>query len=138
MLGVFRSFEDVEARKTPQGTRVTRNLLGDFPECKSLVALLLHYTGEQPANYHHHARRETIYIGVEGSGILLMDGKEYKMEPGKYAWLPPGTRHTIVDATPDLKMFEIYCGKGDPQINVYDEMPARFDSREGLREERKK
>jgi mannose-6-phosphate isomerase-like protein (cupin superfamily) len=49
---------------------------------------------------HYHARTEEIYLLLEGTGEMELDGERRRVEPGDAVLIPPGTWHqiTAVDA----------------------------------------
>ncbi|HXV57621.1 MAG TPA: cupin domain-containing protein [Gaiellaceae bacterium] len=44
---------------------------------------------------HYHARTEEIYVVLEGSGELEVEGERADVGPGDAVLIPPGARHQI-------------------------------------------
>jgi mannose-6-phosphate isomerase-like protein (cupin superfamily) len=44
---------------------------------------------------HYHARTEELYVLLEGSGELEVEGERRHVEPGDAILIPPGARHQI-------------------------------------------
>jgi len=44
---------------------------------------------------HYHARSEEIYVLLEGSGLVELDGEERDVEAGDAVLIPPGAWHQI-------------------------------------------
>ena len=45
---------------------------------------------------HYHGRSEEIYLLLEGSGRMELDGEEREVGPGDAILIPPGAWHRIV------------------------------------------
>lgn len=43
---------------------------------------------------HEHADREEVYYFTKGSGVMVVDGEEYKVAAGDTFYLKPGPFHT--------------------------------------------
>jgi quercetin dioxygenase-like cupin family protein len=54
----------------------------------------------QGTQRHHHRRAEEIYLIVEGSGRMEVDGERAEVVPGDAILIPPGAWHELV-AGPD-------------------------------------
>jgi mannose-6-phosphate isomerase-like protein (cupin superfamily) len=53
---------------------------------------------------HYHARTEEIYVLLEGSGSMEVDGEERGVEPGDAILIPPRAWHQIrADAGSELR-----------------------------------
>ena len=44
---------------------------------------------------HYHRVSEEIYVLLEGSGVMELDGEERRLLPGQAVLIPPGAWHTI-------------------------------------------
>ena len=49
----------------------------------------------QATQRHYHARTEEIYILLEGSGEMEVEGDRARVGPGEAILIPPGARHEI-------------------------------------------
>lgn len=49
----------------------------------------------QATRRHYHAASEEIYLLLEGSGTMELDGEEREVGAGDAMLIPPGARHTI-------------------------------------------
>ena len=49
----------------------------------------------QAAERHYHARSEELYVVLEGSGEMEVDGERATVRPGHAILIPPGARHKI-------------------------------------------
>lgn len=67
-----------------------------------------------PGPYHYHARAENIYIVLEGTFEVVVEGKRYYLRPGDVAYIPPGLRHYAgTSGDTPAKAIEIYVPAGD-------------------------
>jgi mannose-6-phosphate isomerase-like protein (cupin superfamily) len=48
---------------------------------------------------HSHADREEVYYFTKGSGVMVVDGKEYEVTAGDTFYLRPGPFHTTRNST---------------------------------------
>ena len=44
---------------------------------------------------HFHRTSEELYLFVEGTGRMLLDGEEHDVRPGDCVVIPPGTPHQL-------------------------------------------
>ena len=59
-------------------------------------------------HYHYHTKRETVYIALEGSGTLKLNGVEHEFKANMVAFIPPQDKHAIVRVgEKGLKILEI-------------------------------
>ena len=49
----------------------------------------------QATERHYHARSEELYVLLEGSGEMDVDGERASVGPGQAILIPPGARHQI-------------------------------------------
>ena len=49
----------------------------------------------QATERHYHARSEELYVLLEGSGEMEVDGERSAVGPGDAILIPPGARHQI-------------------------------------------
>ncbi|HEY3106248.1 MAG TPA: cupin domain-containing protein [Gaiellaceae bacterium] len=49
----------------------------------------------QATQRHYHPRTEEIYVLLEGSGEMEVDGERSEVGPGDAILIPPGARHQI-------------------------------------------
>lgn len=55
--------------------------------------------GKRPFPYHAHMANEEMYVVLEGSGTLRLDGQEFPIRRGDVVALPPGPRsaHQLIN-----------------------------------------
>lgn len=87
-------------------------------EKESLTIKVTLKAGEK-MRYHSHENREEVWNIVEGSGVVIVDGKKRDVTPGDMIPLPVGSRHTVI-ANTELKIIEVQMGKdinqGDKRV----------------------
>lgn len=60
--------------------------------------------------YHSHERRDEMWSVIEGSGRVIVDGVERKVQPGDVVSLPNGCKHTLIADT-DMNVIEVQVGE---------------------------
>ncbi len=62
---------------------------------------------------HYHKSAENVYIVLEGSVELVVEGRSYRLQPGEFAFIPPGVPHAAGNggAVP-ARFIEIYAPAG--------------------------
>lgn len=88
---------------------------------KNLVFGLAEFpAGTLAASHVHEVEEEIIYI-LSGSGAIIADGQEERLEPGVAIYIPPGLAHQIrVNGDEPLKLVTLFSppvtpGAYDPQ-----------------------
>lgn len=58
---------------------------------------------------HYHENRESVYMVLEGSATLLLDGQEHHIKPKSVVYISPRTIHGIINTgSKGLKIIEVY------------------------------
>jgi mannose-6-phosphate isomerase-like protein (cupin superfamily) len=58
---------------------------------------------------HYHKNRESVYMVLEGSATLLLDGKEHHIKARSVIYISPRAIHGIINTGDNgLKMVEVY------------------------------
>ena len=60
------------------------------------VGLSKYEPGAVHDHYHYHKKRETVYIALQGSGILKLNGVEHQFKANTVAFIPPGDKHGVI------------------------------------------
>lgn len=69
------------------------------------------------AAVHHHRRTTEIYLVIEGSGFIEVDGERFPVKPLTAIYLPPGAKHRAVGR---LKLINVVVPAFDPTDEVLD------------------
>ena len=68
-------------------------------------------------NYHSHDRRDEVWTVVFGSGRVILDGVEKRVNTGDVIEMPAGVKHTVIASDSGLKIIEVQIGQ---EISVSD------------------
>lgn len=66
---------------------------------------------------HYHKRMTEVYVVLEGSGTIELDGQEYPLKPLTSVMIHPGCRHRAVG---DLRILNIPIPAFDPADEHFD------------------
>ena len=79
------------------------------------VAAWAHAVDIDGAKPHYHKRATELYYVLEGSGKVVLDGKEQKVRPGTMVHIPAGVVHgaigqmrVLVVGIPDIDDSDVY------------------------------
>lgn len=86
----------------------------------------------QRTSVAYHRLAEEFYFVLAGSGLAILQGKEYVLTAGDFLRLPPGTTHGFVTGADSLEMLNIHTPGCWPNRDVYfvDIVPEGFTSGE--------
>ena len=68
---------------------------------------------------HCHAQSE-VYFGLEGVGIVMIDGEPFSLCPGAALFIPPDALHGIPTVTEALRYFYVFAA------DSFDDIAYRF------------
>ena len=75
------------------------------------ATLLVWHSGEgQPE--HVNAERDVAIVGLAGSGMLLVDGAEHRLEAGMLAIVPRGATRSVVAGADGLRCLTVHRRRG--------------------------
>lgn len=82
-----------------------------------------------PGPYHYHERAENIYIVLEGTVEVMIEGTRYVLRKDDVAFIPPGLRHTAGNGGDSpARVIEIYAPAGT-DFHIVDDPPKSQDMR---------
>ena len=67
----------------------------------------------------YHRIAEEYYFVISGHGTAILDGREYRLSPGDFLRLPPGTTHGFVTDDEPLDMLDVQVPGCRPGRDVY-------------------
>ena len=67
----------------------------------------------------YHQIAEEFYYVISGSGIAILNGREYRLTVGDFLRLPPGTTHGFVTEDEPLEMLDVQIPGCRPDRDVY-------------------
>ena len=104
--------DEVPAQACPCGS-ARRGFVGLPGGVASLHLVEIH--GE--AALHHHERTTELYLVLEGTGFVDLDGERIPVRPGTAIYLPPGVRHRAVGT---LRLINVPVPAFDPRDEFLD------------------
>ena len=64
--------------------------------------------------YHYHEKTENVYWILEGTGRLILEGKEYILAKDDVVFIPPKARHSLSNVgNVELRLLEVYATPED-------------------------
>jgi mannose-6-phosphate isomerase-like protein (cupin superfamily) len=76
---------------------------------------------QEDARPHYHKRTTEIYVVLQGTGSIELDGKRYPVKPLSAVYIQPGCRHRAVGG---LQILNVPIPAFDPSDEWFDETPA--------------
>ena len=89
-----RSREDAIPFTTADGSTIRVLLDADSGTANQSLAEASLEPG-QATERHYHARSEELYVLLDGTGVMEIDGESSDVGPGAAILIPPGARHQI-------------------------------------------
>jgi quercetin dioxygenase-like cupin family protein len=112
----FSSLKDERWEDSARGTIRYRTLISaPHTPTDSLVCGVAMMAAGDTFALHSHENPE-IYFGLEGEGLVLIDGQPHLLAPGVAIFIPGGALHGVPLATSPLKWF--YTFATDSFVNV--------------------
>lgn len=66
-----------------------------------------------PGPYHYHALAENVYLVLEGTVQVIVEGRRYVLNENDVAFIPPGVRHAAGNGgSVPARVIEIYAPSG--------------------------
>ena len=84
----------------------------------------------QRGRIHRHTRQEEVYLVLEGTLTLLVEGTEHTLSAGELARVAPAVRRQLVNAGPDLLAL-LALGGAEPHVGRDGEAFETWDDTEG-------
>ena len=114
--------EDAPIRTMPPNRGKTLRLIDEADGAKNLdvhINLLNARSGIGPM--HYHAKAENIYVVLDGILDVVIEGKQYRLNAGEVAFIPPGTPHAAGNHSDGVvRLLEIYSPPGQ-DFQIVDE-----------------
>jgi len=68
-----------------------------------------------PGEIHYHAHAENVYVVLEGTLEVVIEGERHLLGPGEIGWIAPGVVHTAGNAGLGgvTRILEIYAPAGE-------------------------
>ena len=99
------SRERAEPFTTLDGSTIRVLLDAEFGGARNQSLAEATLAAGQATQRHYHAETEEIYIVLEGSGDMDVDGDRSRVEPGDAVLIPPGAWHQLrADESGELRI----------------------------------
>ena len=85
-------------------------------DSEDLNANLMRFAPGRGVNEHTNVEVDVIFVGVSGSGVVMIDGDEYPLPAGTVVFAPKGTRRSTRSASKDFAYLTIHRRRGPLQI----------------------
>jgi uncharacterized cupin superfamily protein len=100
------------ARLDPDGEDRFQRLREDLG-VQSMGVNLLRLQPLQRGRIHRHARQEEVYVVLEGTLTLLVEGAEHELTPGLVARVGPAERRQLVNASSERVVLLAFGAAGE-------------------------
>src|SRR3954469_18097638 len=84
----------------------------------------------QRGRIHRHARQEEVYLVLEGTLTLTVEGEEHTLEPGSLVRVAPSLRRQLANAGSSLRAIPA-VGGAEPHVGRDGEAFASWDETSG-------
>jgi len=111
-------FKDAPHTKTV-GRGTTYKLINESMGAQKIAVSQIELEPETTTtSIHYHRNREVVYIVLQGSATLVLNGTEHHLKANTVVFLSPGDRHGITNTGKEgFKMIEVYSPL-DPDLVV--------------------
>jgi len=91
--------------------------------------------GQENARYHTHEMEEELFLVLDGSPTLRLDGRVFHLNKGHAVYCPPGSAHTFRNEGEEpcsILMTSNRCGRADAAYPLWQAEPRPDDLSRGL------
>ncbi len=113
---LLKRLDEIEEHAFPGGRGGSRLLLGLADGATQIeVHVNVLVPGGPPGPYHYHNRTENFYWILQGEGLLVAEGVQYRLVTDDIVFIPPGVKHSLSNVgEAELRLLEVY---GPPKGN---------------------
>lgn len=111
----FVRIEDAPIGQLKYDRGFTRRLVNQNTGARLVDVHINHINDDSgPGELHYHAHTENVYVVLEGTLEVVVEGERHLLEPGWVGFIPPGAHHTAgsVGGKGVTKVIEIYAPAG--------------------------
>jgi mannose-6-phosphate isomerase-like protein (cupin superfamily)/hemerythrin-like domain-containing protein len=90
---------------------------------EDLNANLVRFEAGEGVGIHRNDEVDVVFVGVSGSGTVVVNGEEFSLEPGRMVYVPKGTLRATRSANGEFAYLTVHRRRG----------PVRLASRGGMR-----
>jgi mannose-6-phosphate isomerase-like protein (cupin superfamily) len=73
--------------------------------------------GWQDDGRHAHGESDEIFIVLEGTVVVDVDGERVEVGPGEFCCFPPGLPHAVIETRPPLRTFMLRAPSVDDKLD---------------------
>ncbi len=77
-----------------------------------LNANLVRFGSGRGVGEHMNDEVEVVFVGVSGSGIVMVDGEEHALSAGKLVFAPRGVRRSTLGVSEDFSYLTVHRRRG--------------------------
>jgi quercetin dioxygenase-like cupin family protein len=102
------------------GVRTVLRFLDKSVGSKKIGIMMIEFEPKiKQKGIHYHEKRESVYIILEGSGVLMLNGETHSLEPELLVFIEPGDQHGIIETGENgMKMIEVWSPLKEDRINL--------------------
>ena len=77
---------------------------------------LVHFGPGRGVGEHFNDEVDVVFVGVSGSGTVVVNGEEFALEPGKLVFVPKGCLRAIQSASGELAYLTVHRRRGPMRV----------------------
>lgn len=81
-------------------------------ESSDLNANLVRFGAGRGVGEHVNDEVEIVFVGVSGSGVVMVDGEEHALSAGKLVFVPRGVRRSTLGVSEDFSYLTVHRRRG--------------------------
>ena len=111
----FVRIDDAPVGKLKHDRGFSQRLINESTGARLVDVHINHINDDSgPGELHYHAHTENVYVVLEGTLEVVVEGERHLLEPGWVGYIPPGAHHTAgsVGGKGVTKVIEIYAPAG--------------------------
>ena len=85
-------------------------------DSEDLNANLVRFASGRGVDEHMNAEVDVIFVGMSGSGVVIVDGIEHPLSSGMIAFVPKGSRRSTRSDSEDFAYLTIHRRRGPLRI----------------------
>ncbi len=82
---------------------------------KLLGLLVAKKPSAKPTPYHYHTEKEAFYLVLRGRAKVVIEDREYEVEPNTVVFLKPGEKHQVAEVLGDSEY--VFLEVGAPSVD---------------------
>lgn len=95
-----------------------------------LNANLIRFPSGRGVGEHVNGEVDVIFVGVCGTGSVVVEDKEHLLPAGVLVFVPRGSRRRTTAASEDFAYLTVHCRRGPVRLGVGEELGQAYRARE--------